>query len=185
MDILARNHCSNGHDLSVVGWREYAQKKCSTTRIYCNECGRIQSREAAAKARKAMAGRVVYPRTADEIARFLAKVDKRADCWEWTAAQNGNGYGVVTVRSIVVLAHRASYLIANGSIPDGLELDHLCRNKSCVNPEHLEAVTHEENMRRAPGWNHRRRICSRGHDDWVTYPSGRRCRTCDRARKPS
>lgn len=83
--------------------------------------------------------------------RFWAKVDKTDDCWRWTGAKQVNGYGILRVAgygSTPDRAHRVAYTLAHGSIPAGLEIDHLCRNKECVRAEHLEAVTHAENCRR-------------------------------------
>ena len=72
-------------------------------------------------------------------------------CWIWLKAKQRLGYGIFANRSRIGtsrLAHRESYIRAYGSIPDGLELDHLCRQPSCIRPDHLEAVTHAENLRR-------------------------------------
>lgn len=124
-----------------------------------------------------------------EAERFWAKVDKSGDCWLWTSALNNTGYGQFRSAGRLVLAHRWSYESANGPVPNGLVLDHLCRTPACVNPGHLEPVTQDENMRRA-----RRDGCRRGHP-WPEHayidPKGRRwCRTCnnnlrrDRRRQP-
>lgn len=129
--------------------------------------------------------------SANEVeARFWAKVDKdgplpRADtlaaglgpCWLWTDAPDGHGYGQISIANRRVGAHRFSYELANGPIPEGLEPDHLCRVSMCVNPSHLEAVTPEENHRRC-----RTRFCQRGHEftpeNTLVKPDGRRCRKC-------
>lgn len=97
------------------------------------------------------------------VARFWSKVEKSADgCWIWTGARNKQGYGSLQLQDgRVGKAHRISYEIHKGEIPAGLEPDHTCRIRACVNPAHLEAVTHQENCRRkyVP-----RTTCIRGHE---------------------
>ena len=113
-------------------------------------------------------------------------------CWEWSGAKQSNGYGVIRVLGETIRAHRYVYEHMAGRIPDGMELDHLCRNPPCVNPGHLEPVTHEENMRRAaehwdrPHPSLSASECPNGHEmtDENTYSKpggGARCRECSRA----
>jgi hypothetical protein len=84
----------------------------------------------------------------DFEAAFWAKVDKSGDCWVWTSVMH-RGYGVYGSRARRRKAHRWAWEFANGPVPAGLEIDHLCRNRACVRPDHLEPVTHAENVRRA------------------------------------
>jgi hypothetical protein len=121
--------------------------------------------------------------------RFWDKVDKHSGtysefvdtlCWEWMAHKTDRGYGMFWLNDRNHLAHRISYELTKGIIPDGLEIDHLCRNHSCVNPDHLEAVS--------PSENHRRIIhiefCLNGHEYTVenTYirkdNGSRMCKRC-------
>lgn len=76
-------------------------------------------------------------------------VTKTPGCWFWLGATNSDGYGRIRIEGKTKFAHRIYYEHHIGPIPDGLELDHLCRNRSCVRPEHLEPVTHKENIRRS------------------------------------
>lgn len=103
-------------------------------------------------------------------------------CWIFTGALNPAGYGVIGYAGKVHLAHRLSYEVEVGPIPDGLELDHLCRNRNCFNPDHLEPVTHLENMRRS---SRVKTHCIRGHElaapeHFYERPDGRgrECKTC-------
>lgn len=94
--------------------------------------------------------------------RFMAKVEKTDTCWNWKAYVAPSGYGQFAGG----LAHRYAYTQFVGPIPTGLQIDHLCRVKTCVNPEHLEAVTQQENMRRGDGIDARNRAvthCPLGH----------------------
>ncbi len=76
------------------------------------------------------------------------RVDKKTGCWLWQGSKTSMGYGNLRANSQYVLAHRYMYELVKEKIPDGLTLDHLCRNKLCINPAHLEPVTHAENCRR-------------------------------------
>lgn len=123
--------------------------------------------------------------------RFWAKVDLRGpdECWLWTRGLSSNGYGLFWDGEAWVRAHRWSYEQARGPIPAGLQIDHLCRTRGCVNPAHLEAVTQHENLLRGAGTvaqNARKTHCQRGHlfDAANTQWSGRhrRCRACERER---
>ena len=115
--------------------------------------------------------------------RLWAKVDKTGECWIWTAMTAKNGYGKFRLSKPVrrmALAHRVAYELEVGPIPEGLQLDHLCRNRSCVRPDHLEPVTIGENLRRGKNSNREKVACPRGHPyDYIRPSDGARmCRTC-------
>lgn len=122
--------------------------------------------------------------------RFWAKVDRRGDdeCWPWLASTM-EGYGYFDERPFGTgRAHRIAYMLLVGPIPAGLSLDHLCRNRGCVNPAHLEPVTWQVNLLRGrtiPAVNAAKTHCPAGHpyDEANTYwwRNQRTCRTCGTA----
>ena len=136
----------------------------------------------------------VYARNLRPIEdRFWSKVKKTTDCWLWEGALR-KGYGEIAIGRRgdgMMQTHRLAYLTLVGDIPDGLELDHLCRVRHCVNPDHLEAVTRAVNVQRGliPGiMSARGRAithCIKGHEytkaNTYLRPEGnRRCRICQR-----
>ncbi len=123
---------------------------------------------------------------------LAAHVRKTEGCWEWIGYDGPNGYGRVKLVGRNILAHRAVYEALVGTIPEGAELDHLCRNRRCVNPAHLEPVTRRVNVLRgvAPAAvNAKKTHCIRGHEytpentragiNRAGHPT-RACRTCIR-----
>jgi hypothetical protein len=126
--------------------------------------------------------------------RFMHKIDASwgvtGGCWEWRGRCNGKGYGNFWLNGKTRRAHRVSYGMFTGPIPAGLDLDHLCRNRSCVNPAHLEPVTALENTRRGlAGATARARQlakthCKHGHafsndNTRLRVNGARACRECD------
>ena len=111
-------------------------------------------------------------------------------CWQWTSSGDGRGYGQISIKDRPHKAHRVAYeLFGDGTLIKGLQLDHLCRNRGCVNPEHLEQVTNRVNTLRGASpkvVTYRTGICQRGHSmsDAIRKPDGKRtCRKCENERQ--
>lgn len=140
--------------------------------------------------RIARTGRLHRP-TPDE--RFMAHVSEAAGgCWQFAPANEDTGYGQFSeTHETTVLAHRWSYGFFRGEIPEGLQLDHLCRNRACVNPDHLEPVTAQVNLLRGEtnaAHNAAKEVCLHGHaftpeNTYMTPVGGRCCRACANRRR--
>lgn len=125
----------------------------------------------------------------DPVERFWSKVIKTDGCWLWAGGKDWDGYGIFGVHGKSYRAHRYAYELLVAPIPRDLQLDHLCRTPSCVNPAHLEAVTPRVNSRRSnspSGVNAKATHCVRGHpfdrDNTKWVQGKRQCRTCARMR---
>lgn len=124
----------------------------------------------------------------DDTERFWRRVNKQTDgCWHWTGTRDQDGYGVLRAhKQRNIRAHRFAYELIVGPVGDGLVMDHLCRVRHCVNPEHLEPVTPRENVVR--GEPKQRPHCANGHErtpeNVRIRPDGARaCRVCERERQ--
>ena len=126
------------------------------------------------------------PGTADGLpSRVLDKIspEPNTGCWLWTGSLNRGGYGMLWAHNKRGLAHRMVYLMSGKTIPDGLQLDHLCRVRNCVNPDHLRPVTQRENILRGSGMSTvhaAKSCCPKCGGSYHTLKSNgqRRCRAC-------
>ncbi len=126
------------------------------------------------------------------ITRLLSNIKREGNCWIWTGTVNERGYGTIGYKNKTWSVHRISYLLIGGKpLTPGLVLDHLCRNRPCINPNHLEEVTNKENILRGNGFgaiNARKTECNYGHklvnDNVYHHPDGsRECHKCRKSRK--
>lgn len=131
----------------------------------------------------------IITRSKDPMIRFWSRVTITPGCWVWTGAK-ASGYGRAFIGGKLRPAHRVTFEMYVSPIPEGLDLDHLCRNRACVNPDHLEPVTRQTNLLR--GETHAARHadkthCEAGHEfteentyTWAKNPTWRYCRACRR-----
>lgn len=128
-------------------------------------------------------------RTMSSDIRALSKISREeSGCWRWTGDLNANGYGRFWKDRRFMLAHRYVYAMFKGIPARSLTIDHLCNRRNCVNPEHLEETTQEENWRRSPNVTANRKVCRKGHpyagrNLLVTRAGFRECRICMASRK--
>lgn len=124
-----------------------------------------------------------------ELERFekWSEPEPNSGCWLWRGSATSTGYGQLHVKGSPRKAHRLSYEHFKGRIPDGLQIDHLCRQPFCVNPDHLEAVTNRENTLRGTAGDAQlaRTHCPSGHEytesNTRRWRGRRHCKTCNRA----
>jgi hypothetical protein len=125
------------------------------------------------------------------VDRLLSHVEKTPTCWLWRGTTGQDGYGRIVVDRRLRGAHRISYEVLVGPVPEGLHLDHLCRVRNCVNPEHLEPVTCRENLLRGEtraAANAAKTHCPKGHpynEENTMFDVKRKlrsCRECSRRR---
>lgn len=120
--------------------------------------------------------------------RIIGKFDDWQTCWVLPNTRNADGYIRVSVAGKKIMSHRLALIESGVVIPEGYEVDHLCRNRACCNPSHLEVVTHKQNMERGTGrdrFNAAKTHCCRGHEftkenTYVNPRGQRQCKECRR-----
>jgi len=125
---------------------------------------------------------------ANTLAHLFSRFDGVDDCWVFHLAKNHDGYIRINLGGRKIMAHRAALMWRGIEVPPKMEVDHLCRNRACCNPDHLEVVTHRENMRRGNGMDRvhaAKTHCFRGHEfdaanTYVAKNGSRTCRICRR-----
>lgn len=152
----------------------------------CKPCFTAKTREYRQRRKEQNRAR----RDQERIERFWSNVVEVDGCWEWQGYRNRAGYGQITWSRQGILAHRHAYALTYGPIPDGMVIDHLCRNPPCIRPDHMEPVTIAENsLRGKPGI--RPTHCPHGHpyvgdNVYYRFPERQRwpvCRVCARAQR--
>lgn len=123
----------------------------------------------------------------DPAVLFWAKVDRTAECWNWTGAVGSHGYGVCWAGNKIALAHRFVLALSGLDLDNTMQVDHLCRNRICVRPDHLEQVPQAENNRRALRLRPPKTHCPHGHDyaetGFLNAAGYQECRTCVQSRR--
>ena len=168
------------HSGPPPGYVEVSEEAHGTQSEYRRGCRCDRCRKAHTDDQRERRHRKSGPPVArSSVERFWEKVCETDDCWLWTASLDTSGYGLFRESGKMLKAHRWSYTHYVGTIPEGLTIDHLCSVRNCVRPDHLEAVTAQENTARR-----RQSHCLRGHEfteentHWV-----RTCRACWQSRK--
>lgn len=122
------------------------------------------------------------------LERFWDKVEVQPNgCWLWKGTKDKDGYGKFTIKYVTIRSHRFAYEVNKGQIPEGMQIDHLCRNHDCVNPDHMEVVSPRENTLRGDGLaavNSKKTHCPKGHEytsnNTYFWKGERYCKECVR-----
>jgi hypothetical protein len=184
-------HCKRGHGFTPENTKITPQGSRQ-----CRECQKLHWRAYAERKKQgAPLERTATPPKPlpkdDRTLSFWERVEMGSGCWLWKGKKNKGGYGILGRSGRQVYAHRYAYELAYGILPDGLLIDHRCRNRLCVNPAHLEAVTHQENVRRGAAGqvtaarNRAKTHCRNGHpydatNTRINSQGYRECRACAR-----
>lgn len=150
--VKEKAYCSRDcYSKSLIGKEPHNKGKRLITEKPCIECGKVMIGSPSTIKRKKYCSKECFGKSIRvDLEKALTRymVDEGSGCWLWTGYKRG-GYGRFRLADgVMVEAHRANFEFHKGKIPDGLVLDHLCRNRSCINPDHLEPVTIQENIRR-------------------------------------